>query len=420
MWFELQRRKDHLFYMRMDSVDVMMCHPKAWSFPDTDRVVSATNGEPINPFHGWFAQQSINTDKEMEDVDFLYTLRLRLFPEQTFMALALGKIPEWIQPYMTLHAEAQNEEGDEDEDDDDEAEKPQGHGKAVQSEGNLLLEAGLQDSDDLYVKLDDERLARERTVGPDVLDTKVMSYNLKGLSAMRIFLRSRGQPDNMKQAQITPKMIKDMAAQLGIRNDAAHYWYCMFALRYPLAPDWEAVIRNDTRLYLHLPTDRLQHVHPMVKRFRDHLSDSMQNEFLWDYRGFVKMKCSECGIPDSVVWCQQCTDYFCASCFLSTHKLARGKKHYPMPIPGCRYLTQSEQARLRGQMPLLNVGYSNTRRFLARDNQSDKMGSRSGDTWLFFDADTFQAALAQAPQDHSLCNYLSTELQSQAEAVCPL
>ena len=24
----------------------------------------------------------------------------------------------------------------------------------------------------------------------------------------------------------------------------------------------------------------------------------------------------ECGLPDSVVWCQQCTDYFCAPCFL--------------------------------------------------------------------------------------------------------
>jgi hypothetical protein len=138
----------------------------------------------------------------------------------------------------------------------------------------------------------------------------------------------------------------------------------------------------------------------MIRRFREHLDDCSQNEFLWDYRGFVKMKCAECGIPDSVIWCQQCTDYFCAACFLQTHKSQRGRKHFPMPIPGSRYLLQSESARLASHLPLLNVGFSNRRRFLARDNQSDKMGSRSGDTWLQFDADTFQAALAQAPERH--------------------
>ena len=26
-------------------------------------------------------------------------------------------------------------------------------------------------------------------------------------------------------------------------------------------------------------------VHPMIRRFREHLDDSMMNEFLWDYRG---------------------------------------------------------------------------------------------------------------------------------------
>eukprot|EP00928_Gymnodinium_smaydae_P070344 TRINITY_DN54196_c0_g1_i1.p1 TRINITY_DN54196_c0_g1~~TRINITY_DN54196_c0_g1_i1.p1 ORF type:complete len:1836 (-),score=531.89 TRINITY_DN54196_c0_g1_i1:66-5468(-) len=397
LWFELRRQKDHLFYMRMDMVDVMMCHPTAWGFPDTDNIVSANPGEPINPFHGWYAQTSINTDKEMEDVEFTYNLRLRFFPKRTFEALSLGKMPEWIQPYMTLHAKAEKEES---EDEDEEAENPKGHGSQVQTDNNLLLEAGLEDSEDMYVRLDELRLARERTVGPDVLDLESKSFRLKGLSAMRIFLRSRGQPDNMKQAQITPKMVKDMAAQLGIRKDPAHYWYCMFALRYPLAHEWEAVVRNDTRLYLHLPSDRLQPIHPMIKRFREHLDDCMQNEFLWDYRGFVNMKCSECGIPESVVWCQQCTDYFCADCLLKSHKSARGKKHCLMPIPGCRYLTQAEAVRLSSHLPLLNVGFSNRRRFLARDNQSDKMGSRSGDTWLFFDADTFQAALQQAPEKH--------------------
>lgn len=395
LWFELQRRKEHLFYMRMDFVDVMMCHPDAWNFPDTAKIVTVNAGEPINPFHGWYAQASIDADKEMEDIDFLYTLRLRAFPEQTFQALSLGKIPEWVERYMTLHTEAQVD-GDKEE---DEATLGQGHGKAIEVDA-MMMEAGLEDGEDIYVKIDELRLARERTVGPDVLDVKTSAYHLKGLHAMRIFLRSRGSPDASKGGLITPKMVKDMAAQLGILGDASHYWYCLFALRYPLAPEWECVVKNDTRLYLNLPEDRMQPVHPLIKRFREHLDDIMQNEFLWDYRGFVQMKCSECGIPDSKVWCMQCTDYFCANCFLQRHRSARGKKHWPMPIPGCQYLTGSEAARLSDHLPLLNVGFSNRRRFLARDNQSDKNGSRNGDPWLFFHADTFQAALQQAPEKH--------------------
>ena len=74
------------------------------------------------------------------------------------------------------------------------------------------------------------------------------------------------------RCQITPKMVKDMAAQLGVRPHPDLYWYCMlatellpvvhkskrasnklvlegvklpydlcrFALRYSLAPEWEA------------------------------------------------------------------------------------------------------------------------------------------------------------------------------------
>merc|ERR1719401_3254589 len=277
LWFELQRRKEHLFYMRMDFVDVMMCHPDAWNFPDTGRKVSANPGEPVNPFHGWYAQNSIDTDKEMEDVEFSYSLRMRFFPEHTFQALALGKIPEWIQPFLTLHTEAAVPEGLPEEED-----SGGDHGKAV--EKNLLMEAGLEDGEDLYVKLDELRLARERTTGPDVLDAKTITHRIKGLSAMRIFLRSRGNPDNMKQSLISPKMVKDMAAQLGIRPEPANYWYAMFALRYPLAPEWEAVVRNDTRFYIHLPSDRMQPVHPMIKRFREHLDDCKQNDFLWEYR----------------------------------------------------------------------------------------------------------------------------------------
>eukprot|EP00930_Biecheleria_cincta_P025551 TRINITY_DN1817_c0_g2_i1.p1 TRINITY_DN1817_c0_g2~~TRINITY_DN1817_c0_g2_i1.p1 ORF type:complete len:1803 (+),score=330.13 TRINITY_DN1817_c0_g2_i1:138-5546(+) len=398
VWFELMRKKDHLFYMRMDFIDVMMAHPDAWGFPDTNRIVKANSGEPVNPFHGWFAQHSINPDAEMEDVEFRYTLRLRSFPETTFQALALGKIPEWVKPYLTLVAEAEVPD-DLAIDEDDEAPPPDA-GRNIETEGNLMMEAGLEDGDDLYVKLDELKLARERTTGPDVLDAEARSYRLKGLNAMRIFLRSRGNPDNMKQALLSPKMVKDMAAQLGIQKEHHMYWYCMFALRYPLASDWEAVVRDDTRWYLNLTQDRLQPVHPMIKKFREHLGDVIQNEYLWDFRGFVKMKCSECGIPDSVVWCSQCTDYYCGACFLGSHKSRRGKKHWPLPVPGCRYLSLEESKRFATNIPLLNVGFSNRRRFLARDNQSDRNGPRTGDTWLYFHADTFQAALVQTPEKH--------------------
>lgn len=397
MWFELQRTKTHLFYLRMESVDVMMCHPNAWGFPDTSRYVAASPGEPVNPFHGWFAQTSINADREMEDVHFLYTSRMRTFPEHVFHALLLGKVPAWVKPCLSLHAEAQAEEAGPEVEGDGEAVKPQ----------SLLMEAGLADAEDLYVRLDELRLSKERTVGPDVLDTQTTPVLLKGLSAMRIFLRTRGKPDNMKQCPLTPKMVKDMAIQLGISGNAARYWYCLFALRYPLSSEWDVMVKRDTRWYLHLATDRLQLVHPMIKRFREHFDDCKQNEFLWDFRGFVKMKCSQCGISDSVLWCPQCTDYWCASCFLHSHKSMRGKKHWPMPIPGSRYLTAAESNQLASHVPSVNVGFSNRRRFLARDNQSDKNGARGGDPWLYFHAETFEVALAQVPEKHWILRRLN-------------
>mmetsp|Transcript_109430 Transcript_109430/g.172525 ORF Transcript_109430/g.172525 Transcript_109430/m.172525 type:complete len:1919 (-) Transcript_109430:123-5879(-) len=392
LWFELKRRKEHLFYMRMEGFDVMMCHPDAWGFPDATRYVKAAKGDACNPMHGWLAQNSIDTDREMEDVEFCYTLRLRTFPEKVFNDLALGKVPKWIEPYTALQGEASLEDVKQAED-----------GAAQQNQKgdkNLLAEAGMENGDDVYVKMDELRLARERTVGPDILDARTESYRLKGLSAMRLFYRSKGKPDNMKQTLISPKLVKDMAAQLGIKGDFRNYWYSFFALRYPLAPDWECIVKNDTRWYLHLPTDRMQPVHPLIKAFRVHLNDIIENAFLWDFRGFVRMKCSSCGVPDAVLWCMQCTDYFCTKCFHVAHKSERGKKHYSLPVPGCRYLTRTEVNRIEEYLPLLNIGFSNRRRFLAMSNQSDKMGTTSGDPWLCFHADSFQAALVQCPKDH--------------------
>jgi len=396
LWFELQRELESIYYQRIDFVDVQMYHPLAWGFPDSSKISTPNPGEPIDPFHGWCARKSMDSVTEMEDVDFLYTLRKRCFPEATFQALSLGKIPAFIQQYIDIHKDTLDE--DEEEELDKTATEDAGSGKTLWKDE--MLDYGLREEEETRASPEEINKEQKGNSGPDVLDAQIQQFKLKGLSAMRVFLRTRGIPDNMKQCQITPKMVKDMAAQLGVRANPDLYWYCLFALRYSLAPEWEVIVKQDTRFYVHLPSDRMQIVHPMIRRFREHLEDTRQNEFLWEYRGFVQMKCSECGIPDAIVWCQQCTDYFCATCFLSSHKSARGKKHWPSPIPGCRYLTASEAARMHDHLPLLNVGFSMRRRFLARDNQSDRNGSRSGDTWLFFHADTFEAALLQAPEKH--------------------
>lgn len=97
LWFELQRELSSIYYQRIDFVDVQMYHPVAWGFPDASKIVTPNPGEPIDPFHGWCARKSMESVTEMEDVDFLYTLRLRCFPESTFQALSLGKIPAFIQ-----------------------------------------------------------------------------------------------------------------------------------------------------------------------------------------------------------------------------------------------------------------------------------------------------------------------------------
>jgi len=325
MWFELQRKFEHIFYQRMDFVDVMMYHPDAWGFPDASKLVGANPGEPINPFHGWCALNSLNPGKEMDEVKFLYVLRLRAFPEATFQALALGKIPHWVEVAQQVESSEEVKEDDDDildhmfdkkEDEGDGGESPRQDMKALVVNKDMLISAGLEGEEDVYVKVEDLQFSRDKMLIPDVLNAKLIQHRLSGRSMMRVFLRSRGNPDNMKQLPISPKMVKDMAGQLGIQSQHSLYWYCMFALRYPLAPEWDVMVKNDTRFYIHLETDTMQPIHPMIKQFRVHMDDCSQNEFLWEYRGFNQMKCSDCGLPDSIVWCMQCTDYFCGDCFL--------------------------------------------------------------------------------------------------------
>lgn len=88
LWFELQRRKQHLFYMRMDFVDLMMFHPDAWGFPDA--LQTAGSGEAFDPLHGWYAQRALDNDQEMEHAIFSYKVRQRKLPSTAFQALALG------------------------------------------------------------------------------------------------------------------------------------------------------------------------------------------------------------------------------------------------------------------------------------------------------------------------------------------
>ncbi|CAD7972891.1 unnamed protein product [Amoebophrya sp. A120] len=444
LWFELQRRKQHLFYMRMDFVDLMMFHPDAWGFPDALQQVSG--GEATDPLHGWYAQRALDNDQEMEEAIFSYKVRQRKLPSHAFQALALGKMPEWVMEAGEITAEVQQiedidailgepgaaDEATEEEEDRvsnateptpevdlpdgmlpeeraaaEEAAAKRGSKKVKQpTKGQQLttqqmLEAGLGDEEDVYLKVNDLKFVKQRTIGPDVLDVVMRSYKLKGTNAMRLMLRSRGSPDKTSSSlPVSPKQIKDLATQLGILGNYHFYWYCYFALRYPLPPHWDLIVKNDVRWYINLETEHIQPIHPMVDQFREHLSDCIQNDFLWDYRGFVKIKCSECGIPDSIVWCQQCTDYYCIMCFQKLHKSKRGRKHWVQPLPGCRYLTASEVQIMKDYVPMLNVGFTNRRRFLARDNQSDKTGYEGGDKWLYFTKDTFEQALAITPAKH--------------------
>ncbi|CAK9087778.1 RNA 3'-terminal-phosphate cyclase (ATP) [Durusdinium trenchii] len=89
-----------------------MYHPLAWGFPDTSKIVTPNPGEPLGAEHEDFLE--LKWFRTEQDVDFLYTLRLRCFPESTFQALSLGKIPAFIQEYIDIHKDTLEEEEEED------------------------------------------------------------------------------------------------------------------------------------------------------------------------------------------------------------------------------------------------------------------------------------------------------------------
>jgi hypothetical protein len=236
MWFELTRKKQHLFYMQMDYVDVMMFHPDAWGFPDAGQVVHGIPGEPFDPFHGWLQQNAIDADSEMDDVTFMYSLRCRSLPESVFQQISLGKLPEWLAAFTELSGERKSAPKALKDNDNDAQLKQLMTGPAISEELREMMEAGLADEDDLYVKVDELKAVQERTKAPDVLDLRMPSYRLKGQNAMRLFLRNRGNPDATREAIVTPKQVKEMAFQLGITDKIRWFWYAYMALRYNLPP----------------------------------------------------------------------------------------------------------------------------------------------------------------------------------------
>jgi hypothetical protein len=149
LWFELQRRKEYLYYQRIDGVDIMMWHPDAWGFPDTSLTVSALPGEPFNPMHGWYNVAEINTEKELADIECAYNLRQRLFPADTFQALALGKVPGWMKTLGGFGFDDEEEEDDDDKpkgpifEEEEEVDVTQGKKKTVQLDQAMLDTAGL-------------------------------------------------------------------------------------------------------------------------------------------------------------------------------------------------------------------------------------------------------------------------------------
>ena len=100
-----------------------------------------------------------------------------------------------------------------------------GASKGQQLTTQQMLEAGLGDEEDVYLRVNDLKFVKQRTIGPDVLDVIMRSYKVKGTNAMRLMLRTRGAPDKTSSMlPVSPKQIKDLATQLGILGNYHFYW----------------------------------------------------------------------------------------------------------------------------------------------------------------------------------------------------
>ncbi|CEM25744.1 unnamed protein product [Vitrella brassicaformis CCMP3155] len=400
----------------------------------------------VDPLHGWLKQHPVNTDESMQDSPFAYYIRNRQLPPPTEKTVIEGvqiiteKLPQWakITEKHTSVSAPPIEAAEE-------AEVP-----AAASVEEAVVEGEAEEAppavDDAGMGDDSQwrdvkTLPKDR-VEPDMLRLGTVATTLKGYLALRIFLRNRASPDLGRGMCLpyTPKMVKAMAVQLGLgllgtvkstaygsRSSAAvagaaeapsaasgvprmpvyhYYWFAAFALRYPLPTDWDLVVINEVRHYVYLPTGHTQLLHPLLPSLKEMLSDLIENEIMWDHRGSLKVACNECGVHDAVVWCQQCTDYFCSTCFLNVHGHSkRGKKHTPTPIPGCRYLTEYEIDRLGPYIPLVDVGSYNRARFLSRDASADKESCNC--QWLSFPAEVFGVMLQSLPPSNFILKHAS-------------
>jgi Variant SH3 domain/IQ calmodulin-binding motif len=368
-FFDLQRTYDHLFYMRSDFVDVLMLHPEAWDYPEVEKSFVADRNTPFPPFHGWLYQ--IDDGAKVSDTISLFVgYKSRNIEPRTFESVALGILPDWCKIGSLSATHPDDTRGLE------EAE---------------LLQAGLIEPDDVFVNTGKQSLSAGRAVAPRTLNSNIRFSQVCGSQGLSVFLQAKsdGSP------AVSPKQVKQVAFQLGIGENYHFYWFALFVLQYPLPRGWETLVVDDIRFYIRLDGSgepHIQAVHPLMHQFIDQLSDTISADKLWDLRGYVKYPCSSCPSDWSAVWCQQCTDYYCPKCMIEAHG---HRKHICVPIPGCAYLSIEDSNAVKPFIPILNAGFCNRRRFLARNNQSDKTGPCQCH-WLYFDKDAFEGALQLA------------------------
>ena len=369
----LVRKIDDLFYVRVEFNDVLMFHPTAWGFPEADLnpVVVGVPGHERDPMHGWLSQDSRNTDSEMNEVTFAFRYIVHRIAPSIIEKIISGSLPDWLQGISDISADTGKID-----------EFIRAKSDQANWEVKKLLRAGLIDEEDVYVKVSD--LHNTRLLEPDCLDSSTrLAFSVKGLNGLRSCLAAYSR---QHATPISPSQVTVMAFQLGIENFFHFYWFALFALRYPLPKEWTSLVSSDNvRVYISLETGRSSHLHPLLNQLKDLLSDFEQSEILFDVRGSFTPPCDECGKPDAVLTCSQCTDMMCVGCFLRVHERRRAS-HWAIPVAGCRYLSEEEVHALEGCIPATNVGFCNRRRFLARFNQSDKTGPCQC-CWLHFDSD---------------------------------
>lgn len=426
-WFTLLRRPSHLFYIRLDNRDVLMIHPEAWGYPEASRVVIdmpkriLQNGFP-DPLHGWLQQMSEDIDKEMEEVAFRYSARVRQLPppdEIDERGLVLDELPKWASLTCARPANAivsQTEIFIRGDGENPPTSKFDGVVEnlaaiGLADEDNLLIQGG-EGAAEQFCKGMGFNLENLRMGGignvinvppqPDSLKSLNKSYALFGPNAIRLMLKTlTGGVETSKQARVTPTMVKSIAEQLGISGMFHFYWFCLFALNYPLPIDWDVILIDggDERQYIHLPSGTNQYIHPLLPALKEVLErDYIKSECLWSRRGLLQVGCSECGSPDAIVDCSKCNDSFCCNCFINLHPAhaPRSKKHTVIPIGGCRYLREDEVEILTPYIPEFNIGRCNYHRFTATKSHSGS-GMQCSCTWLTFPSELASETALRLP-----------------------